>query len=126
VIVALPRVIRVEVGCVDEQILFKFVAALLLVLALIGGIAFLVRRAGLTPRLSGRRGGERRLSLVEVAPLDARRRLVLVRRDGVEHLLLLGTERDLVIESGITVAPRAFPIGMTADRQSGAPEHEPA
>jgi hypothetical protein len=24
------------------------------------------------------------------------------------------------------VAPRAFPIGMTADRQSGAPEHEPA
>ncbi len=118
--------IRVEGGGVDEQILFKFVAALLLVLALIGGIAFLVRRTGLTPRLAGGRGGKRRLSLVEVTPLDARRRLVLVRRDGVEHLLLLGTERDLVIESGITVAPRTFPTRMTADQQSGAPEHEPA
>ena len=110
----------------DEQILFKFVASLLLVLALMGSIAFLVRRMGLAPRLAGRRGGERRLSLVEVTPLDARRRLVLVRRDGVEHLLLLGSERDLVIESGIAAMPPAFRSRMAADHQSGAPEHEPA
>lgn len=110
----------------DEQILFKFVAALLVVLALIGGIAFLVRRAGLVPRLAGKRGGERRLSLVEITAVDARRRLVLVRRDGVEHLLLLGTERDLVIESGITAASPASPTHVAAGHQSGTPEHEPA
>jgi hypothetical protein len=33
--------------------------------------------------------------------LDGRRRLLLVRRDDVEHLLLIGGPADLVVESGI-------------------------
>ena len=110
----------------DEPILFKFVAALFLVLALIGGITLLLRRAGLAPQLGGGRNGLRRLSLVEVTPIDARRRLVLVRRDGVEHLLLLGTERDLVIESGIPAGRPTAPTFVAAESQSGAPDHEPA
>lgn len=41
--------------------------------------------------------------MVENAPVDGTRRLVLVRRDDTEHLLLVGTHGDLVIESNIPI-----------------------
>ena len=44
---------------------------------------------------------EKRLAVVEQAALDGRRRLVLIRRDGVEHLLMTGGPVDVVIETGI-------------------------
>jgi len=47
----------------------------------------------------GRRG--RRIGVVETHALDRERRLVLVRRDDVEHFLLIGGENDLLIEEGI-------------------------
>jgi hypothetical protein len=42
------------------------------------------------------------LSIVEVAGIDAKRRLLLVRRDDVEHLILLGGTSEIVVERGIT------------------------
>ncbi len=45
----------------------------------------------------------RRLRVSEGASLGGRHRLILIRRDNVEHLLLIGGASDLVIESGITV-----------------------
>jgi flagellar protein FliO/FliZ len=84
----------------------RFVAALVFVLALIGLFGFLLRRFGPNAGLPvQRRGTQRRLGVVEVLPLDARRRLVLVKRDGVEHLLLLGMGDDRVVETGITPPP---------------------
>jgi flagellar protein FliO/FliZ len=80
---------------------FQFVLALIFVLGLIWTLAILARRFGLAPRVTGGRGGARRLSIVEVLPVDAKRRLVLVRRDGVEHLILLGASSDLIVESAI-------------------------
>lgn len=44
---------------------------------------------------------ERRLSVVEHASVDSRRKLVLIRRDGVEHLIMTGGPVDVVIETGI-------------------------
>lgn len=44
---------------------------------------------------------ERRLSVVEQASVDNRRRLLLIRRDGVEHLIMTGGPVDVVIETGI-------------------------
>jgi hypothetical protein len=44
---------------------------------------------------------ERRLAVVEQAAVDSRRRLLLVRRDDVEHLIMTGGPVDLVIETGI-------------------------
>jgi flagellar protein FliO/FliZ len=44
---------------------------------------------------------ERRLGYVERASIDGGRKLVLIRRDNVEHLLLIGGPLDLVIETGI-------------------------
>ena len=39
--------------------------------------------------------------MVEVLSVDAKRRLVLLRRDAKEHLVLLGVAGDVVIETGI-------------------------
>ncbi|HEX4894363.1 MAG TPA: hypothetical protein VFV47_13840 [Hyphomicrobiaceae bacterium] len=44
---------------------------------------------------------ERRLGIVEQASVDGRRRLLLIRRDGVEHLIMTGGPVDVVIETGI-------------------------
>ncbi len=44
---------------------------------------------------------ERRLAVMEQASVDGRRRLILIRRDGVEHLIMTGGPVDVVIETGI-------------------------
>jgi len=86
---------------------FRFFLALGFVLLLIAGLAALVRRSGFGNRLalSPAAGAERRLALVEVRPLDAKRKLVLLRRDDREHLVLLGIGGDLLIESDIPAPP---------------------
>ena len=86
---------------------FRFFLALGFVLLLIAGLAALVRRSGFGSRLalSPAAGTERRLALVEVRPLDAKRKLVLLRRDDREHLVLLGIGGDLLIESDIPAPP---------------------
>jgi len=59
-------------------------------------------------------GRDRRLAVVEQAPVDGRRRLVLVRRDGVEHLLMTGGPIDVVVENGI-----GEPAGMPQNQADG-------
>ena len=82
---------------------FAFVA----VLALIGVAAWLVRqfasnRLGANPN----RGRMPRLAVIDAAAVDGRRRLVLVRRDNIEHLLMIGGPTDIVVEPNIV---RAMP-----------------
>ena len=75
----------------------RAVAALIATLALLGLAAYAARRFGL---LSGvRPGAERRMRVVESLMLDARRRLVIIRCDGREHLVLLSPGGDRKIES---------------------------
>ncbi|NQU60522.1 MAG: flagellar biosynthetic protein FliO [Rhodospirillales bacterium] len=81
----------------------RFLFALLFVLGLIGAATVMARRFGLGFPAAALKGGRnKRLSIVEVTQVDGRRRLVLVRRDNTEHLLLLGPNSELLIESGIT------------------------
>ncbi len=90
----------------DSLDYLRFALALVFVLGLIGLLAALARRAGFGfPAKSLKPGGNRRLSVVEVTPVDGRRKLVLVRRDDVEHLLLISPTNELVIERDIE--PRA-------------------
>ena len=77
----------------------QFALALAFVVALIVLSAFVARRLGIGGRLATR-GGKRRLSVLEVLPLDGKRRLVLLQRDSIEHLVLLGAQNDLLIECG--------------------------
>jgi len=83
----------------------RFLAALVLVLALIGGFAWAARRFGVGHALATTRGASPRLAVVEVKALDSRRKLVLLRRDTTEHLVLLGPNQDLLIEPGVTSPP---------------------
>jgi flagellar protein FliO/FliZ len=78
----------------------RFLVALIAVLALIMLLAWAARRF----RLGGLTGAalpSGRLAVVEALPIDGRQRLVLIRQDEREHLLLLGPERSLVIASGV-------------------------
>ena len=70
-------------------------AAVILAVLIIG---LLVYKA-LHKRVRGRKG--QRLGISEYHEIDETRRLVLVRRDETEHLLLIGGAQDIVVESGI-------------------------
>ncbi len=108
---------------------FAFVA----VLALIGLAAWLVRRfAGNRLGANTTRGRMPRLAVIDAAAVDGRRRLVLVRRDNIEHLLMIGGPSDIVVESNIVRAmpgrdqlPQRAPMGAeAAPRIAPAPAPE--
>lgn len=80
----------------DFATYLKFTFSLVLVLALFGAGVWAMKRYLPGARVGARPG--RRLAVVEVLMLDTRRRIVLVRRDDVEHLILLGATSELVIE----------------------------
>ncbi len=82
---------------------FQFIMALLFVLALILLIAYGAKKFGLMARVTvnSAKTRDKRLNVVEILPVDARRKLMIIRRDDVEHLVMLGTERDIVIERDI-------------------------
>ena len=79
----------------------KFFIAFAVVLALIGLTAWLVRRFGSNRLGGGARGRQPRLAVIDAATVDGRRRLVLIRRDNVEHLLMIGGPTDVVVEPNI-------------------------
>jgi len=91
----------------DLSVPVKFLIAFVVALAMLGVVGYLMRR------FSGPRGRQPRLAVINAASVDGRRRLVLVRRDNMEHLLLIGGPTDVVIESNIdrtgTVAPAPVP-----------------
>ncbi len=75
------------------------VLALIFVLGLMGVAIFALRRLGFgspTPTLGHR---NKRVRVIEVTAVDARRRLVLVRHDDREHLILLGQNGETIVES---------------------------
>jgi flagellar protein FliO/FliZ len=109
----------------DMPLPAKFLIAFVIVLALIGGVAWLVRRFG-TGRLStsSARGRQARLGVIEATAVDSRRRLVLVRRDNVEHLIMLGGPTDVVVEANI-VRAQAASREAPAQRSAEAPGWSP-
>ncbi|WP_348931876.1 flagellar biosynthetic protein FliO [Aquabacter sp. CN5-332] len=76
--------------------------AAIVIVALLGLTVLIVRRLSGGGHGSGGRSRQARLAVLDSVAVDQRRRLVLVRRDDVEHLLLLGGAVDLVVEPGIS------------------------
>jgi flagellar protein FliO/FliZ len=92
----------------------RFIVAFVIVLVLIGVAAWLVRRFGADRfGVSQGRGRQPRLAVIDAAAVDSRRRLILIRRDNVEHLLLIGGPSDVVVEPNIV-------------RATGTPLREPS
>lgn len=127
-----------------------------LIVAVVGvGVALLVlaialwllrRRSGSAPFIRGGRNRQPRLQVLDATAVDARRRLVLVRRDNVEHLVMIGGPTDIVIESGIGAIPivrdvqepelkalprqeselkRAEPSSIPQERRAALPQQQP-
>lgn len=79
-------------------------ALLLLIIVL-----WVIRSRAPSPFVRGGRNRQPRLQVLDAAAVDARRRLVLVRRDDVEHLIMIGGPSDIVIESRILPAAAEQP-----------------
>ncbi len=123
----------------------RFFLAFLIVLALIGATAWAVRRFGSGRLGTNTRGRQPRLAVIDYASVDGRRRLILVRRDNVEHLLMIGGPTDVVVEpnivravaaprdvasgrpvAGIEALPRAIPLPENGSNGSWPLQPEPA
>jgi flagellar protein FliO/FliZ len=81
--------------------LLRALLSLVFVLGLIWTIGLVIRKHGWriglpTAPLNGR---NRRLQIIETLPLDAKNRAILLRRDDVEHLVIVGNDTAQLIES---------------------------
>ena len=109
----------------EGQYGLKFVFAFIVVLALIALTAWLVRRFGAERLGAGTaRGRQPRLAVIDAASVDGRRRLVLIRRDNVEHLMMIGGPTDVVVEANI-VRAAAPPRDAQAPRPPAATDTLP-
>jgi flagellar protein FliO/FliZ len=95
----------------DPNTIILAIATILFVVAL-AALMVWAFRTFVTGRPSAHgflRPRDRRLGVVETASVDARRKLILVRRDDVEHLIITGGPVDMVIETGIKGRPHLEP-----------------
>jgi len=100
----------------------KFIVASLVVafaLLCLVGVFWFIRNRPSSPFIRGGKNRQPRLAVLDAAAIDTRRRLVLVRRDDVEHLIMIGGPTDIVIESRI--APPK-PGVTTPQEQSALPQ----
>jgi len=102
----------------------NFVIAFAFVLLLIGAAAWLVRRFGSTRIDAAARGRQPRIAVIDSAAVDGRRKLVIIRRDNVEHLLMIGGPSDVVVETNI-VRGAAIATRDAPPARNGAPETMP-
>ena len=79
----------------------QFLITVVIVFGLIGLVWWFVRRYSGVHFGGIGRGRVPRLAVVDMLAVDRRRKLVLVRRDNVEHLLLIGGPSDVVVEGAI-------------------------
>jgi flagellar protein FliO/FliZ len=93
----------------DVLDLGRYCGALLLVAALLGFAWITARKYGGTgfPGIASfmAPNTQKRLSVVETMMMGPRHKLFLLRRDGVEHLIVVGPEGTSVVENGI-IAPQ--------------------
>jgi flagellar protein FliO/FliZ len=86
----------------------RYVIAFIAIIAIMAGAFYLLRRFGAGALASGSvRGRQPRLAVIDTASVDTRRSLVLIRRDNVEHLIMIGGPTDVVIEPNIVRATAA-------------------
>lgn len=104
----------------EGALFLRSMGGLLVVLGLLSAALWLVKRYDL--RLPGRVGGGRaaRLAVVERLALDARRSLVLIRRDGTEHLVLLAPDGVYPIGGATPVVGTPLPVAPRPRRPRAA------
>ena len=105
-------------------VLWTFAALILLVIVLI--IIRLIRSLTFGTFVAGGRNRKTRLAVMDATAVDSHRRLVLVRRDDVEHLLLIGGPTDVVVEREIRLSQVRRPaLAQEGGNQVPAPPQPP-
>lgn len=67
------------------------------------------------------RGRNRRLSVIDHMQVDAKRQLLIIRRDNVEHLILTGGPQDVIVETGIPVERPPVPNRRVVEQEVAPP-----
>ena len=88
-------------GDQGSTLLMAVIIVAVALLALVG-VFWLIRSRAASTFIRGGKNRQPRLAVLDAAAVDTRRRLVLIRRDDVEHLVMIGGPTDIVIESRIT------------------------
>ena len=99
-------------------VLWTLLALVVLVIVLI--ILRLVRSMTFGTFVAGGRNRKTRLAVMDATAVDSQRRLVLVRRDDVEHLVLIGGPTDVVVERDIRLHSPARRPAATAETMHDA------
>src|ERR1700754_2670276 len=103
----------------DNKVLLGF--AIVVVVILCAMLLVALYRFLFGPRIrAGARGRSRqpRLGVVDAFDLDRQRQLVLVRRDNVEHLILIGGPNDLLVEPAIIRLQPALSVATSREKDS--------
>nr|WP_321456408.1 flagellar biosynthetic protein FliO [uncultured Cohaesibacter sp.] len=90
---------------IESGVLVQVLIGFAIILVLIFLLTWLMKKLNVVSGKIARQGEDPRLSIKEVIAVDHKRRLLLVRRDNVEHLLLIGGETDILVEHHIQPAP---------------------
>lgn len=93
----------------EFDVYLRFLLALAVVLGLIAALTWAARRFGFGGSLLPMKARTTRLVVVDALMLDPKRRLVLLRRDETEHLVILGPSGETVVEAGI-LSPVTAPL----------------
>jgi flagellar protein FliO/FliZ len=106
-------------GSGDTLVTSALALGVVLVLIVLGlWVLKFFMKAGTAMRSQGRR-----VQIVEQVQVDAKRQLLVIRRDNVEHLVMTGGPQDVVIETGIPVADKP---ALPSRRQPPQEAEEPA
>jgi len=106
-------------GGMDVLDVARYLAGLLLVLGLIGAAGLATRKFGV-PGLA-KPNATRRLHIVETLMLSPRQRLAIIRRDGVEHLVLITAAGASVIEAGFAAPGVVAKEKIAQEKTESAP-----
>jgi flagellar protein FliO/FliZ len=101
----------------------RFILVLVFVLGLVLVLGWVLKRSGITKGAIAGKG--RRLGVVDTAFLGPKHRLVLVRRDDVEHLVLIGPNACAVVETGIAGGAGRQSFQAMVKAQETPPKEEP-
>lgn len=92
-----------------ESNYLTMVIGLAIVLVLIVIAVWLLKLLSEATRTVGR-GRNRRLAVIDSVAIDQKRQAIIIRRDGVEHLIVTGGPNDLVVESGFEAPPQVATV----------------
>ncbi|UIY44475.1 flagellar biosynthetic protein FliO [Methylobacterium radiotolerans] len=113
----------------DGSPIVQYIVIFAVIFTALAAIVFTVRRLTgrslALPGRSGSRGRQPRLGIVDVYELDRARQLILLRRDNVEHLLLVGGPNDVVVERNIQRGQRPLPEAAIRPELAPEPLDEP-